>query len=141
MKFLKQILLALLLTSSVTGAEAKSIQAKHVYMFGFSASFKDSVVYITDIQDIPGAWIDSQTKFLLSRDNYAYQLRNYMTDSLGLADRVNMVMFALKKHKAEKLYEKLRKKYLGSKKKPANYDVRYVSQQDFRFELIDMSPE
>ena len=46
MKFLKYIVLTLLIGVAM-GAEAKTVKAKHMYMFGFAASFKDSVVWRT----------------------------------------------------------------------------------------------
>jgi hypothetical protein len=104
-------------------------------MFGFSASFKDSVVYVTEIQNVQEAWIDTKTKFLLGRDQYSAQLKNYLTDKLNQPGRVSMVLFELNKKKAEKLYLKLMKKY------QKGYDVRYVNNKDFSFEAIDMSPD
>ena len=40
-----------------------------IYMFGVATSFNDSTLYITEIQEISGAYIDSKTKFLVERDN------------------------------------------------------------------------
>ena len=139
MKKIKYILFALLLTAAL-GATAKRIQPTHVYMFGFAASFQDSVVYITDIQDVKGAWLDSKTKFLEGRDNYSYQLKEYFADSLQMPQRICMTFFATNKKKAERKKEKLLKKYVDKKKRPI-YDIRQVSIQDFKFEPVDMSPE
>jgi len=144
MKITKYILLALFAIVVATSADAKKKQVDHLYIFGFSASFQDSVVFITDIQDVPGAWIDTKTKFLLGRDSYSYQLKNYF-DQASLPNRVNMVMFATNKKKAEKMYLKLKKKYNTPKKKRKKqktyqqYDVQYIPQQAFRFEVVDMS--
>lgn len=134
MKSLKNFLLlaALMLTAI---AEAKPIKSSHTYMFGFSASFKDSVVYITDIQDVQGAWIDSKTKFLLARDEYSRQLKSYLCDSLQQQDRVCLVIFQMTKRKAEKEYLKLMKKY------KKGYELRYVNAKEFLFKPIDMSPD
>lgn len=139
MKKIKYILFALLLTAA-TGALAKRIQPAHVYMFGFSASFQDSIIYITDIQDVRGAWMDSKTKFLEGRDHYSYQLKEYFADSLQLQQRVCMTFFATSKKKAERKKEKLLSKYIDKKKKLI-YDIRRVSIQDFKFEPVNMSPE
>ncbi len=141
MKLLKVMMTALLLTIAVGSAEAKRIQAPHVYMFGFSASFKDSVVYITDINDVQGAWMESKSKFLSGIENYSYQLRDYFNTQLSMPDRVCMVFYATSFKKAERKFVKLKKKYTGTKKKPAHYEIRFVSLQDFRFQPVDMSPE
>jgi hypothetical protein len=123
------------------GAEAKRVQAPHMYMFGFAASFKDSVVYITEIQDVKNVWYDTKSKFLLGRDNYSAQLKDYFKDKMQMPDRVCMVFFAKTMKEAEKKYLKLRKKYLGDAKQPSTYEVRYVTTQDFQFEAVDMSEE
>jgi hypothetical protein len=123
------------------GAEAKRVQPKHMYMFGFSASFKDSVVYMTEIQDVQGAWYDTKSKFLLGRDHYSSQLKEHFKEKLQMSDRVCMVIFAKSIKKAEKKYLKLRKKYLSDKKRTSSYEVRYVTSQDFKFEPVDMSEE
>lgn len=145
MRVIKYITLALLLTASLT-AGAKNVKVPHVYMFGFAASFQDSVIYMTDIQDVQGAWMDTKSKFLLGRDNYSYQLKNHL-ETQGLLQRVCVVFFAKNRKKAEKMYVKLRKKYLPATKKkkskkrqePALYDIRYITAQDFSFEPVDMS--
>ena len=134
MKSLKYILL-FTLTLTVLGISAKSLKTNQVYMFGFSASFKDSIVYVTDIQHVEGAWIETKNKFLLGRDNYSYQLKNYLTDSLSRPDRICMVFYALKKKKAEKQYLKLMKKY------KKGYEVRYLNAREFKFDAVDMSPD
>jgi len=148
MRNVKYILFTLFVCMA-TGMEAKPQKEAHIYLFGFSASFKDSVVYMTDIQDVQGAWTDDKTAFLLGRDNYSYQLKDYLTQQLQLSDRVCMVFFAKNKKKAEKLYLKIRKKYTAPARKSKKgdaptaspYDIRYINQQDFKFEPIDMSPE
>ncbi len=133
MKFLKYFLFVAL-TLAATATEAKPMKTNSVYMFGFSASFKDSVVYVTDIQHVEGAWIETKNKFLLGRDNYSYQLNNYLADSLQQQKRISMVFFALKKKKAEKQYLKLMKKY------KKGYDIKYLNAPAFKFEAVDMSP-
>ena len=41
-----------------------------IYMFGVATSFNDSTLYITEIQEISGAYIDSKTKFLVVKQNF-----------------------------------------------------------------------
>jgi predicted CopG family antitoxin len=137
MRFLKYIVLTLLVCVAM-GAEAKTVKARHMYIFGFAASFKDSVVYMTEIQDVQGAMYDKKTKFLLGRDSYSDQLKTYFKEKKQMSDRVCMVMFSTSKKKAEKKYLKLRKKYVGDKKRPSTYEVRYVTIQDFEFEPVGL---
>jgi hypothetical protein len=128
-----------LLVSVAMGAEAKQVQVPHMYVFGFAASFKDSVVYMTEIQDIQKAWYDTKTKFLLGRDNYAAQLKEHFATKMQQRDRVCVVVFAKTMKKAEKKYLKLRKKYIGDAKHPSTYEVRYITTQNFKFETVDLS--
>lgn len=134
MKSLRYILL-LAVTLLTVKASAKIEMTNNIYMFGFSASFKDSVVYTTDIQNVEGLWIDTKSKFLLNRDEYSHQLKVYLTEKLKQENRICMVFFYDKKKKAEKEFLKLMKKY------KKGYEVRHVSAAEFKFEPIDMSPD
>ena len=132
MKQFKYMLLfaALILSTNVS---AKMLETSHMYMFGFSASFKDSVIYVTDIQDVQGAWIETKSKFLMGRDRYSEQLKTHLSEQLLLKDRVCVVFFEKSKKKAEKKYLKLMKKYKNG------YDIRYLNSSQFRFEAVDMT--
>ena len=134
MKSLRLILL-LAVTTLTVGASAKIEKLDEVYMFGFSASFKDSVIYATDIQNVQDVWMETKHNFLFERDEYSHQLKEYLTEKLQLQDRVCIVFFYTKKKKAEKEYLKLMKKY------KKGYDVRYINATQFKFEAIDSDPE
>lgn len=140
MKPLKYIFIAAVLVSAfaVTGISAKNKMVPRMYMFGFSASFTDSIVYFTNVQDVDNAWIESKGKFLLGRDNYSYQLRNYLADVHKMPNRTCVVIYALTKKKAEEKFIKMKRKYTVKAKTP--YDVRYINDSDFRFNAIDMTP-
>lgn len=112
-------------------ASAKLKCVPKLYAFGFAASFNDSTVYFTDIQEIDSAWINDKNDFLVSRDNYSYQLKNYFT-SLGLEHRTCVISFALKRKDIEKKYKKMKNKYV----KAGNYDIKSVSTNDFHFTAI-----
>ncbi len=139
MKSIKYILLAIIAVIATTDIHAKGVVAPEVYMFGFSASFQDSTIYITDIQEMKGVWIDKKHKFLLGRENYSMQLKNYLSDKLQLPNRVCIVFYAQNKKKAVKQMEKLKKKYVLKTK--GTYDVHYITSADFKFETVDMSSE
>ena len=134
MKSIKYILL-LVVALTALGASAKPLKTNQVYMFGFSASFKDSVIYVTDIQNVPGTWVESKNKFLLLRDEYSRQMKDYLEEKLQQEKRVCVVFYYLKKKKAEKEFQKLMKKY------KKGYEVRYVNEKDFKFEAIDVSEQ
>ena len=109
MKQLKYMLLLAALIMATT-VSAKMLKTSHMYMFGFSASFKDSVIYVTDIQDVQGAWIEKKSKFLMGRDQYSEQLKTHLSEQRQLNNRVCVVFFKKSKKKAEKQYLKLMKK-------------------------------
>ena len=134
MKILRTLLLAIV-ALTVLPTETKPLKTNQVYMFGFSASFKDSVVYVTDIQNVEGAWIETKTKFLMERENYSYQLKSYLEDTKQQSNRICMVFFELSKKKAEKQYLKLMKKY------KKGYEVRYVNATEFKFQTVDVSQD
>lgn len=104
---------------------------ERVYMFGFAASFNDSTVYFTDIQEVDSAYIDSKTKFLYSRENYSYQLRDYLQQQ-GFATPTCITVFALNKKDIQQKYDKLRKRYTGGN----NYLVKDVKAPWFVFHAI-----
>ena len=130
MKIFKLFTLALVLTAFAVKVQAKLIQPAHVYMFGFSASFKDSVVYITEIEDVKGAWIDSKSKFLLNRDSYSYQLKQHMTDQYQEPERVCVVFYATSKKEIEKKLKKLRKKYKELTPLPTEFHFEAIEQSE-----------
>ncbi|CCY64338.1 hypothetical protein [Marseilla massiliensis] len=134
MKSYKNLIMAvavMIICGWTINASAKLKCVPKLYAFGFAASFNDSTVYFTDIQEIDSAWINDKNDFLVSRDNYSYQLKNYFT-SLGLEHRTCVISFALKRKDIEKKYQKMKNKYV----KAGNYDIKSVSTNDFHFTAI-----
>ena len=79
------------------------------HIFGFATSFNDSTVYLTEIQYVDSAYI-GKSNFLFSRENYSYQLQNYLK-SKGIANPTCVTTFAKKQKNIEKKYLKMRKRY------------------------------
>lgn len=134
MKSYRRFIMAVVLLAfvcSFSSASAKVICVPKLYAFGFSASFNDSIVYFTDIQVIDSAWINDKTKFLISRDNYSYQLKNYFT-SIGQEHRTCVISFALTRKEIEKKYKKMKEKYV----KAGNFSIKNISKNDFHFAAI-----
>lgn len=119
---------------NIDEAQAKKRPVPSIYMFGFSASFSDSTIYFTDIQVVDSVWIDDKTKFLEHRNLYSQQLRDYLAASMQ-PNRVCVVMYALTKKEAEKQYLKMKRIYTN-KKGASPYDIRYLSENDFRFTRV-----
>lgn len=131
------LLMALTLASTTIAAKGKMEQ--RTYMYGFSASFNDSIVYFTDIMAVDSVWIDTKTNFLLGRDNYAMQLKSYLANTMGQPNRTCIVISGTKRNKIEADYAKLKKLY--SDKRNSLYDVRNIAYTDFSFKPVDMSAE
>ena len=123
-----------------TNVCAKKTIVPRIYMFGFAASFNDTIVHFTDVQAVDNAWMDTKSKFLLGRDNYSFQLRDYLEQQQQLPNRTCIVIFGEKREKVEKKLLKLRNLYTTPKKKgQQGFEVRYVDQNQFKFQTVDMS--
>lgn len=110
---MRKYIFALTLAAMTLVVQAASKSGK-VYVFGFAASFNDSTVYFTDIQEIDSAYYDTKTKFLYGRDNYSYQLRDYL-QTQGFTTPTCVTSFALTRKEIDKKLARLRKKYDSSK--------------------------
>ena len=124
---MRKILLTLVIAFAALSLQAAN-KLTTVYMCGFAASFNDSTVYFTTLQKVDSAYIDSKTKFLYSRENYSYQLRDYLSNHAA-PNYTCATIFALSRKAAEKKYTKLRKRYLQGGK----YTVKDITQTDFMF--------
>lgn len=81
-----------------------NISAKQadVYMFGVSCSFNDSIVYLTNIQEVKGAYIeDRREHFLVNRNDYSSQLKNFFANR-GQANRTCVIIWASTQKDIEK---------------------------------------
>jgi hypothetical protein len=147
MKKLTYLLLAI--TAAIctpSTASAKATVAKEMYMFGFAASFNDTIVHITDIQRVDSTWIDSKSKFLLGREHYSTQMRDYVAETLKMPQRTCITIYSTTRKKIEKEYLKLMRLYSPKveKKKKKDiktnlFDVRHINQNEFKFTPVNMS--
>lgn len=134
MNYFKFIALAIVLTAFLPADAAKKPETTKAYLFGFVANFTDSVVYFTDIQEVDKVTILKKSKFLKDRASYSDQLRYYFTNKLNMPHRTCIVSFGLTRKEAEKKYVKMRKIY--TEKSGGRYDVRYITENDFKFQAI-----
>lgn len=126
----KVLFLALLLASSLIAGAENRVQT--LYMFGFAATFNDSTVYFTDIQQVDSAYVDSKTKFLVERENYSYQLRDYLKKQSWTSPTC-ITIYAQSRDEAEKKFADLRKKYNTG----GRYLIKYIDSSEFRFQAIE----
>lgn len=139
MKLFKQLSIAIsLLAIGSLNVQAQDVKVPYAYMFGFVASFNDSTVYFTNIQKVDSVWVSKKKNFLAGRNQYSYQLRSFFAEKRNLPNRTCVVIANIDRKKLEKKYIKMKNKYLVKSKKP--YDVRNISDADFKFTAVDMSP-
>ena len=117
-------------------ANAKKQPIPHVYMFGLAASFTDTIVHFTAIQQVDSAWIESKNNFLQERQAYSYQLRDYLNEKQQLPHRTCIIFYSLKREKLEKKYQKMLKLYTKSKDGLQHFDVRHLDTQQFQFRTV-----
>ena len=140
MRLIKQVTLAILLMAAGSmNVQAQNVKVPHAYMFGFVASFNDSTVYFTNIQQVDSVWVTKKKEMLAGRNHYSYQLREFFTQQRNLPNRTCVVIANTNRKKVEKKYIKMKNKYLVKSKKP--YDVRNIADTDFKFQAVDMSNE
>lgn len=133
------LLLAILLMASASmPASAKNYVVPKAYMFGFIASFNDSIVFFTDVQEVDSVWYqDRKKKILAGRSNSSHQLREFFATNFNLQKRTCVVVCGLKRKDVEKKYQKMVKQYTAGKN--ANkYDVHYINVSEFKFDTFNM---
>jgi hypothetical protein len=139
MRLIKPLMIAIALMAAGTmKVQAQDVKVPQAYMFGFVASFNDSTVYFTNIQQVDNAWVTKKKQFLAGRNQYSIQLREFFANQRNMPNRTCVVIANVDRKKLEKKYIKMKNKYLVKSKKP--YDVRNISESDFKFETVDMSP-
>lgn len=152
MKILRYIVLAAIVAAAAFATEAQAKKKAEprvkMYMFGFAASFNDTIVHFTDIQALDSVWINTKYKYMLGRENYSSQLRDYL-ESQRMAHRTCAVFYNQDRQKLEKEYLKMKRIYTTGKKKvkkkdqnsqaKSHYDIRELTIQDFSFHFVDMS--
>lgn len=121
-------------------AEAKKTMVPKMYMFGISASFNDTIIYFTNVQEVDSAWIESRNKFLLDRSNYSLQLKEFLARKMQSPQRTCIVYYNTNRTKLEKKFIKIRQLYTKPKKRQTNhFDVRYLEEGEFTFKALDAS--
>ena len=116
---------------ATTTITAKNKCMPKVYAFGFAASFNDSTVYFTDIQEIDSVWINDKTKFMLERENYSGQLKTYLNGN-GKEHRTCVISYAFKRKDIDNKYRKMRDRYV----KRGGCIIEHIAADDFRFQNI-----
>ena len=142
MKLQRYIIAAAFLIAAVLPATtlAKGTAPQRIHMFGFAASFNDTIVHFTNIQTIDSAWVDGKTNFLMGRQLYSTMLRDYLNKN-QMPHRVCAVFYDKSLKKLQKKYIKMKKLYLGTDKKVKNRNnVIDIVENDFKFKAANVGP-
>lgn len=102
-------MLGLLMLALVGHAGSTKPTRQRVYMFGFAASFTDSVAYMTDLQGVDAYVMPNG--FLADRSLYSLQLNNHLVAKKQRENMTCVLFFNKNKAKLEKKYQKVRRKY------------------------------
>jgi len=95
----------------LTASAAKKPEMTRVYIFGFAASFVDSLAYQTDVQQLDSAWIEPAHKFLVDRSLYSLQLQYYLESAEGKKNTVCTVFFDTNQRRLQKRWNKVKNRY------------------------------
>ena len=130
MKYCKVITIAVLLFMICSAFSFPFFKAPShkVFGFGVAASFKDTVVYFTEIQELDSAIVDSKG-FLKSRPAYSEQLKNFMDENMKQEHTTCMIYFAKNKESLQKAEAKLRKVY----RKDKSVSIQDIALSKFHF--------
>ena len=134
MRLRQLLIVTALLVGCVINGNAKGYRPAKIYMFGFASSFNDSIVYLTDIQTVNAYLVNNRTKFLANREDYSYQLRNYLQSNGLEAFPTCITMFAENEKDATKKYLKLKERYEKSKKK---YSIKSLKDSQFKYTPVE----
>ena len=134
MRLRQLLIVTALLVGCVINGNAKGYRPAKIYMFGFAASFNDSTVYLTDIQTVNAYLVNNRTKFLANREDYSYQLRNYLQSNGLEAYPTCITIFAENEKDATRKYLKLKERYEKSKKK---YSIKSLKDSQFKYTPVE----
>lgn len=138
MKLHNHIIAAALMLAALlpaTTAAKKSNAPQRVYMFGFAASFNDTIVHFTEIQALDSVMLEAKHQFLMVRNQYSYQLSNYLTQQ-QMPYRTCVVFYDRKLNKLQKKFLKMKKLYATSKNAKSGNDVRTITSDEFKFTTV-----
>lgn len=148
MKTIKTILCIAAMLCCISVAQAKKVnenEPQSVYVYGVSFSLNDSIVYFTSVQKLDSVYLKGKFNYLRGRAGYANQLRSFFKNKLNRDNTTNVVMSDVDKVKLEKRFLKMKNHFTyigkGKKQRLSGYDIRYLAESEFQFELIDFSED
>ena len=106
----------------------KEPEVVRVYMYGVSIDFNESLVYMTDVQSLDSMIINGDGS-LQNYSSYSLQLKVFLEGTLAENNQTCAVIYSDNKKKLDKLYAKMRKKYMADKDKV----LKQIAKEEFVF--------
>lgn len=120
----------------ISAQEKNEIQVTDMYAFGYVTSLNDSIVYLTEISNMPRVTVNKKNGFLVNRSSYSNQLKEHFK-RMGIEHPTCAIIF-------DRNRKKISKKFVGMMKKLQKnnrYFVKTISAEEFTFKELDTSSE
>jgi len=105
-------------------------QSGQTYVFACSFEFGDSIIYFTPIQLVDSIAITKKTKFLPFRSDFSQQFKDKLeSERFHAKNQTTSVFYSEKKKDLQKVYNKMRKKYLTK----SDLHIQTINESDFKF--------
>lgn len=109
-------------------AGKEDAESQTIFIYGTSFSFSDSVMYVTEIQQLDSVSVKDKY-FLAGRDQYSMQFKKWL-EAGGAPAQVSSINFFTKRSKAAKKFEKMRKSALKK------HRCTIISIPEFKFSAL-----
>lgn len=105
------------------------VEQKPVYLCGYAVNFADSTAYLTAIQCIDTAYVESKNGFLMDRNQYSSQLNHYLKKVSGGKEYICTVLFDRKQSRLQKRVARVRKRGEGDE----TTHLKVLGEAEFQF--------
>lgn len=133
-KLVAVVSVMLVATANLCSAAKGGHGSKTIYVFGVATSFNDSTAYFTEIQQLDSVDMAGKTGMLANKQEYSYQLRDYMANQ-GIAHATCVTVNSENRKSLEKKYAAMRQRVAVKDK----LIVKTIPSSDFGFERIIMA--
>lgn len=121
--------------ATATSALARSGSEKTVYAFGYATCLGDTVAYLSEIQQLDSAKIDSKTKALEDCAAYSHQLEQTLRQRDG-RHYTAAIFFTTDRKKIEKQFLRVKKTAQRTKSNTVGVKLESLTAQDFTFKPV-----
>ena len=116
-KILCVVVLAMLMVPGVSAKKKETSYSKGngvVYVFGVSQMLTDSMVYVTNINQVDSLDLEHKTGFLPFRSEFSLQLKEYMEGQLHQQNQTACIYYSKSRKQLAKKFYKIKKRFLDN---------------------------